>query len=481
MKRSITYLILLCVTTFSYAGEEKSLQQEKIPYLGTKHYLCLNAGGGLHSHMLKADGGDAEYGYGSLFELKYQLTPKNWGIGIGVQISSYRGYTIFNHSYSETFTHLDNDLSYTLNTQFVNWEERQSNLSIEIPFSIQCMKSINKNWSFLLGFGATVSIPIKERYTTQDGYFTSAGWFESTNVVYEDLLNHGFRTVDTELSGPINNMRPGVGAHVEIGFNRAIRQKSAFYMGLYTHYGITSITDPQENSLYDGSNYTGAYESERVEEVHPFKAGVKLGLRFNLRDKKREAEAIRIVEEKQRERERQKEIAASAEQMRRDRLRQEQRERIRREEENDRQMRLEKERIEAYHKAALKEEKEATFALKRIADEAIYTYPNSVPTFPEEIERSFDIIYTYLAKHANARILIVGHTDNTIKGDRSVAIGKKRADAFKQALIRKGIPEDKIECISKGNTQPIASNNTKGGRELNNRTELKLKGGEAEE
>ena len=86
-----------------------------------------------------------------------------------------------------------------------------------------------------------------------------------------------------------------------------------------------------------------------------------------------------------------------------------------------------------------------------------------------------------MAKHANARILIVGHTDNTIKGDRSVTIGKKRADAFKQALTRKGIPEDKIECISKGNTQPIASNNTKGGRELNNRTELKLKGGEVEE
>ena len=51
-------------------------------------------------------------------ELKYMFIPRHWGIGIGAQVCSYRGETIFNHSYSQTFIHDDNNLNYTLNTQF---------------------------------------------------------------------------------------------------------------------------------------------------------------------------------------------------------------------------------------------------------------------------------------------------------------------------------------------------------------------------
>ena len=323
-----------------------------------------------------------------------------------------------------------------------------------------------------------MSIPVIKEYTAQKGYFTTSGWFESTNVEYEDLLNHGFQTKQANLSDEITRLRTCLGAHLELGFNRAMGQKNAFYMGAYAHYGITNGVISQEKNLYDGENYIGAFGSSQIREVHPFKTGLKLGLRFNLKDKKREKEAEEIVENRRMERERQKEIAAAAEKLKRERNLQEQKERVRIREENEQQREKERERSEAIRKAAIRENKEVAFALKRIADEAIYAYPNSIPTFPEEIERSFDIVYTYLARNPEVTVLIIGHTDNTIKEDKSFTIGQKRAEAFKQALIRKGIPEDRMECISKGLTQPVASNNTKGGRELNNRTELKLRGGE---
>ena len=477
MKRTIIYFILTCLTALSYASSGK-LAIDSVPYLGTRHYLCLNLGGGWHSFRLEAEGGEAQRGTGGLMELKYMFIPRHWGIGIGAQVCSYRGETIFNHSYSHTFIHDDNNLNYTLNTQFKDWKERQDILSVEVPFSIQCTKNFSDRWGFLLGMGATLSIPVIKEYTAQSGTFTTSGWFESTNVEYEDLINHGFKTEQANQSDEIINMATCLGAHFELGFNYSVGKKTAFYLGAYAHYGITNAIIPQEKNIYDGEKYIGAFGSKQVKDVHPLKTGVKLGLRFNLKDKKREKEAEQIVENRRIERERQKEIAAAAEKLKRERKLQEQRERIRREEENDQLMEKERTRIEALRLAAVREKKEAVFALKRIADEANYAYPNSIPTFPEEIERSFDVIYTYLAKNPDVNVLIIGHTDNTIKEDKSFTIGQKRAEAFKQALIRKGIPEDRMECVSQGLTQPIASNNTKAGRELNNRTELRLKGGE---
>ena len=475
MRRTIIYIILTCLATLSYASGAK-VPMDSIPYLGTRHYMCLNLGGGCHSALFEAEGGEAGIGYGGLLEIKYKYIPRHWGIGIGAQVSSYHSTVLFNHNYAETFIHNDNNLQYTLNSQFKDWEESQDILSVEVPFSIQYASNNSGKWGFILGFGATLSIPVIKEYTSQKGQFTTSGWFESTNVEYEGLINHGFQVKDAGQSDEITNMTTYLGAHLESGLNRAMGQKSDFYMGLYAHYGITNSVILQEKNLYDGEKYIGAFGSNQIREVHPFKTGVKLGLRFDIKDKKREKEAEEIVEKRREEREKQKEIAAAAERLKRERNLQEQKERIRIKEENDQQMEREREKIEAFHKAALKEKKEATLALKKIADEAIYTYPNSIPTFPEEIERSFDVIYTYLAKNPSVTLLVVGHTDNTIKEEKSFTIGQKRAEAFKQALIRKGIPEDRMECISQGQSQPVASNNTKAGRELNNRTELKLKG-----
>ncbi len=481
MNRLITYAIFTCLATLSFANRSSVLPSDSTPYLGTRHYLCLNLGGGMHSHMFESEAGESKLGYGGLLEVKYQLIPKHWGIGIGMQLSSYRSSTRINYGYAQTFTHLDNNLTYTLNTQFHDWEERQDVLAIEIPLSLQYENAINSKWKFLMGVGVTLSIPVIKEYSSRNGYYTTSGWFESTNVEYEDLQNHGFRTNLNGQSGEICGLGKSIGSYAEFGFNRSMGQKCAFHMGLYCQYGITNSNNPLDKNIYDGEEYVGAFGSNQYTDIHLFKAGMKLGFRFDLKDRKREKEAEQIVERRLEERERQKEIAAAAEKMKRERFLQEQRDRIRKKEENDQEMERNREKIEAFHKLSLKEKKEATLALKRIADEAIYAYPNSIPTFPEEIERSFDVIYTYLAKNADVTLLIVGHTDNTIKESRSFPVGQKRAEAFKQALIRKGIPEDRMECVSKGNTQPVASNNTKGGRELNNRTELKLKGGEAEE
>ncbi|CAM1334327.1 OmpA family protein [Tenacibaculum aestuariivivum] len=79
-------------------------------------------------------------------------------------------------------------------------------------------------------------------------------------------------------------------------------------------------------------------------------------------------------------------------------------------------------------------------------------------------------ISTYLDKVNNASCLITGHTDNIGTANRNLMIGKQRAEFIKAYLTRSGILKNRINTISKGETEPIESNTTKEGRAKNRRS-----------
>ena len=81
-------------------------------------------------------------------------------------------------------------------------------------------------------------------------------------------------------------------------------------------------------------------------------------------------------------------------------------------------------------------------------------------------------IARYLDKTENGKVIITGHTDNTGSRSGNISIGQKRADFVKNYLSNNGIPNHKIEATSKGEEQPIASNETEQGRAKNRRTIL---------
>ena len=77
----------------------------------------------------------------------------------------------------------------------------------------------------------------------------------------------------------------------------------------------------------------------------------------------------------------------------------------------------------------------------------------------------------------NMVIEIRGHTDSlnsTGDPNYNLKLSQRRADAVKQALVRKGISADRIQTIGYGEKQPIADNKNEEGRALNRRTEFKV-------
>ena len=79
-----------------------------------------------------------------------------------------------------------------------------------------------------------------------------------------------------------------------------------------------------------------------------------------------------------------------------------------------------------------------------------------------------------LAKYADDRIRIEGHTDSSGSDSLNETLSRKRADSVRTVLVSRGVREEQITVVGNGETKPIADNNTKEGRAKNRRVELHI-------
>ncbi|MDD5052072.1 MAG: OmpA family protein [Sulfuricurvum sp.] len=69
---------------------------------------------------------------------------------------------------------------------------------------------------------------------------------------------------------------------------------------------------------------------------------------------------------------------------------------------------------------------------------------------------------------------IVGHTDSTASDAYNQKLSEKRAEAVKSMLTKDGVDAERLSSSGKGESMPIATNNTKEGRAENRRIEVQL-------
>lgn len=73
-------------------------------------------------------------------------------------------------------------------------------------------------------------------------------------------------------------------------------------------------------------------------------------------------------------------------------------------------------------------------------------------------------------------IIAVGHTDAIGTNEYNDKLGLRRAEAVKAYLVSRGIEKNRVYTESKGERQPIATNNTAAGRAQNRRVEIEVIG-----
>jgi OOP family OmpA-OmpF porin len=82
-------------------------------------------------------------------------------------------------------------------------------------------------------------------------------------------------------------------------------------------------------------------------------------------------------------------------------------------------------------------------------------------------------IVKYLIKNPEAKLTIIGHTDNIGTKQHNLALSKRRAASVKDYLVNKfNIGRQRLITRGAGSTVPIADNNTDEGRKNNGRVTI---------
>jgi outer membrane protein OmpA-like peptidoglycan-associated protein len=81
-----------------------------------------------------------------------------------------------------------------------------------------------------------------------------------------------------------------------------------------------------------------------------------------------------------------------------------------------------------------------------------------------------------ILRACNARVEIAGHTDSDGDAEINLRLSQRRADRVAKSLVNLGVPAHRVRSEGYGETQPVSSNASSGGRKLNRRIEVRVLG-----
>ena len=81
-------------------------------------------------------------------------------------------------------------------------------------------------------------------------------------------------------------------------------------------------------------------------------------------------------------------------------------------------------------------------------------------------------LVTFLNQNPDRKVEIEGHTDNVGGDDYNQGLSQRRAESVKSYLTQQGIDSQRIAASGKGEHQPVADNESEGGRQQNRRVEV---------
>ncbi len=80
----------------------------------------------------------------------------------------------------------------------------------------------------------------------------------------------------------------------------------------------------------------------------------------------------------------------------------------------------------------------------------------------------------YLHNHPGKIVNITGHTDDVGEAESNIQLGLERARSVMEYMVSRGIPAEKIQIKSYGESMPLATNATPEGRQINRRIEIRV-------
>jgi outer membrane protein OmpA-like peptidoglycan-associated protein len=92
----------------------------------------------------------------------------------------------------------------------------------------------------------------------------------------------------------------------------------------------------------------------------------------------------------------------------------------------------------------------------------------------DESKKNLDNLASSLSNFGDSKLLLVGHTDSQGTDEYNLALSRRRADAVGVYLQSRGVSGARVQMSGRGETEPIASNDSDLGRQQNRRVEAAI-------
>jgi outer membrane protein OmpA-like peptidoglycan-associated protein len=102
----------------------------------------------------------------------------------------------------------------------------------------------------------------------------------------------------------------------------------------------------------------------------------------------------------------------------------------------------------------------------------LFPYDSDVLT--PAAQQNLATLASSLDKYPNTDIVIVGHTDSNGSDSYNMTLSERRAAAAVNYLVSRGVSRARLRSAGRGETEPVASNDTDAGRQQNRRVEVAI-------
>jgi len=93
-------------------------------------------------------------------------------------------------------------------------------------------------------------------------------------------------------------------------------------------------------------------------------------------------------------------------------------------------------------------------------------------------KQNLDNLAKSLSSFGDSKLLLVGHTDNQGSDAYNLDLSRRRAAAVASYMMSQGVPSSRIATSGKGETEPIAPNDSDADRQKNRRVEVAITAGD---
>ncbi|HEY9228942.1 MAG TPA: OmpA family protein [Gemmatimonadaceae bacterium] len=89
-----------------------------------------------------------------------------------------------------------------------------------------------------------------------------------------------------------------------------------------------------------------------------------------------------------------------------------------------------------------------------------------------ESKKNLDNLAKSINSFGDSKLMLVGHTDSQGTDSYNLELSKKRATSVANYLESHGVSSARVQLAGRGETEPVASNDTEAGRQSNRRVEV---------